>query len=80
MDADGKIIYSVNKAHIPLEIIKQIKPETNETKLKWNKDHFYINTIANKGDYTYISVIPDRGWQKLTIVRWTMWVVIIFSL
>ncbi|MEK3854149.1 sensor histidine kinase [Cytobacillus sp. FSL H8-0458] len=78
MDADGKIIYSVNKAHIPLEIIKQIKPETNETKLKWNKDHFYINTIANKGDYTYISVIPDRGWQKLTIVRWTMWVVIIF--
>ncbi|GHH97884.1 sensor histidine kinase [Neobacillus kokaensis] len=78
MDADGKIIYSVNKSDVPLEMVKQINPETNETKIKWNNDHFYINTIANKGDYTYVSVIPDRGMQKLTIVRGTMWAVIIF--
>ncbi|SDN08160.1 two-component system, sensor histidine kinase YesM [Fictibacillus solisalsi] len=80
MDADGSIIYSVNKAHVPLDMINKIKPETNETKIKWNHSHFYINTIANKGDYTYISVIPDRGWQKLSIVRWSMWVVIIIFL
>ncbi|MFZ7946919.1 sensor histidine kinase [Neobacillus sp. 19] len=78
MDDEGEIIYSVNKAHVPTDMIKQIKQETNETKMKWNNDHFYINTIANKGDYTYISVIPDKGWQKLTIVRGTMWGVIIF--
>jgi len=59
-------------------MIKQIKPETNEKKIKWQNDHFYISTIANQGDYTYVSVIPDRGWQKLTIVRGTMWGVIIF--
>ena len=78
MDAEGKIIYSVNKGDVPLDMINQIKPETNEKKIKWQNDHFYINTIANKGDYTYVSVIPDRGWQKLTIIRGTMWVVIIF--
>jgi len=78
MDAEGKIIYSVNKGDVPLDMIKQIKPETNEKKIKWKNDHFYISTIANQGDYTYVSVIPDRGWQKLTIVRGTMWGVIIF--
>ena len=78
MDAEGKIIYSVNKGDVPLDMIKQIKPETNEKKIKWQNDHFYISTIANQGDYTYVSVIPDRGWQKLTIVRGTMWGVIIF--
>lgn len=78
VDAEGNIIYSVNKGDVPLDMIKQIKPETNEKKIKWKNDHFYISTIANQGDYTYISVIPDRGWQKLTIVRGTMWGVIIF--
>ncbi|MEH7304554.1 sensor histidine kinase [Neobacillus drentensis] len=78
MDAEGKIIYSDNKGDVPLVMIKQIKPETNEKKIKWQNDHFYISTIANQGDYTYVSVIPDRGWQKLTIVRGTMWGVIIF--
>ncbi|WP_223592478.1 sensor histidine kinase [Neobacillus bataviensis] len=78
MDAEGKIIYSVNKGDVPLDMIKQIKPETNEKKIKWKNDHFYISTIANQGDYTYVSAIPDRGWQKLTIVRGTMWGVIIF--
>ncbi|MGG1678155.1 sensor histidine kinase [Neobacillus sp. NRS-1170] len=77
-DAEGKIIYSVNKGDVPLDMIKQIQPETNEKKIKWQNDHFYISTIANQGDYTYVSVIPDRGWQKLTIVRGTMWGVIIF--
>lgn len=78
MDAEGEIVYSVNKGDVPLDMIKQIKPETNEKKIKWRNDHFYISTIANQGDYSYISVIPDRGWQKLTIVRGTMWGVIIF--
>ncbi|AZU64305.1 sensor histidine kinase [Neobacillus mesonae] len=77
IDTNGTIVYSLNKG-IPLDIINQIKQETNETKLQLKHENYYINTIANKGDYTYVSVIPDKGWQKLSIIRGTMWGVIIF--
>ncbi|GIN41858.1 MULTISPECIES: sensor histidine kinase [Heyndrickxia] len=77
MDDGGKIIYSLNKG-VPVEMINQVQHETNETKMDWEHKKYYINTIANKGDYTYVSVIPDEGWQKLSIVRGTMWVVITF--
>lgn len=75
MDDGGKIIYSLNKG-VPVEMINEVQHETNETKMDWEHKKYYINTIANKGDYTYVSVIPDEGWQKLSIVRGTMWVVI----
>ncbi|MBO0958761.1 sensor histidine kinase [Neobacillus sp. MM2021_6] len=77
LDAHGKILYSLNNG-VPLEMISQVEHETNETKVKWNQENYYINTIANKGDYTYVSVIPDKDWLKLSIIRGTMWVVIIF--
>ncbi|MEH7501225.1 sensor histidine kinase [Neobacillus drentensis] len=77
IDGDGNIIYSINKG-IPLDMINQVKHETNETKLEWKHEKYYINTIANKGDYTYVSAITDKGWKKLSIVRGTMWGVIIF--
>jgi len=76
IDTAGRIIYSVNKG-VPLAILNKVKHETNETKIKWEHENYYINTIANKGDYTYVSVISDKGWQKLTILRGTMWIVII---
>ncbi|WP_045518384.1 sensor histidine kinase [Neobacillus niacini] len=78
VDAQGSIVYSDNNGDVPLKLIHHIKPETNETKIKWEHGDFYINTIANKGDYTYVSVIPDKGLQKLTVIRGTMWFVIIF--
>ncbi|NWQ39632.1 sensor histidine kinase [Bacillus sp. EB106-08-02-XG196] len=78
VDSKGSIIYSVNKGDVPTELIQHLKSETNQKKVKWKREDFYINTIANKGDFTYVSVIPDRGWQKLTIIRGTMWIVIIF--
>ncbi|SMQ84949.1 two-component system, sensor histidine kinase YesM [Bacillus sp. OV166] len=77
LDADGKIVYSVNKG-VPLAILDKVKHETNETKIKWEHDNYYINSIANMGDYTFVGVIPDKGWQKLSIVRGTMWIVITF--
>ncbi|MFF2449864.1 sensor histidine kinase [Neobacillus sp. NPDC058068] len=77
IDEDDTIIYSVNK-RVPVDMIKQVKNETNEKKIDWKHEKYYMNTIANKGDYTYVGVIPDKGWQKLSIVRGTMWVVIIF--
>jgi len=76
IDPDGRIIYSVNKG-VPLAILDKVKHETNETEIKWKHENYYINSIANKGDYTYVSVIPDKGWKKLTILRGTMWIVII---
>ncbi|MGE8204634.1 sensor histidine kinase [Heyndrickxia sp. NPDC080065] len=76
IDADGKIIYSVNKG-VPPEILDKVNPETNETKIKWEHEEYYINSLANKGDFTYVSVIPDKGWLKLSILRGTMWIVII---
>ncbi|MFJ7724827.1 sensor histidine kinase [Neobacillus sp. NPDC097160] len=79
LDPDGKIIYSVNKG-VPDEILNMVKQETNETKIKWENEKYYINSLASKGEYTYVSVIPDKGWQKLSIVRGTMWIVIILLL
>lgn len=79
LDPDGKIIYSVNKG-VPNEILNMVKHETNETKIKWEHEKYYINSLASKGEYTYVSVIPDKGWQKLSIVRGTMWIVIILLL
>ncbi|MFP7471572.1 sensor histidine kinase [Niallia taxi] len=76
LDAEGKTIYSHNEG-VPSAIIQQFKQETNETKLSYKSKKFYINTVANKGDYTFVSVITNEGWQKLSIVRGTMWVVII---
>lgn len=78
VDSKGSIIYSVNKGDVPTDLIQHLKSETNQKKVKWKREDFYINTIANKGDFTYVNVIPDRGWQKLTIIRGTMWIVIIF--
>lgn len=75
IDADGKMIYSMNKG-VPVAILDQVKHETNETKIEWKNEKYYINSIASKGDYAYVSVIPDKGWQKLSIVRGTMWIVI----
>ncbi|MDR4949849.1 sensor histidine kinase [Neobacillus cucumis] len=77
IDTDGKIVYSHNEG-VPLALIHQVKQETNETKVKYKSEKYYINTIAGKGDYTFVSVITDQGWHKLSIVRGTMWVVIIF--
>ena len=77
IDTDGKIVYSHNEG-VPLALVHQVKQETNETKIKYKSQKYYVNTIANKGDYTFVSVITDEGWQKLSIVRGTMWVVIIF--
>lgn len=75
IDNEGKIVYSLNNG-VPLSLINNIRSETNETKMEWEHENYYINTIANNGDYTYVSVIPDKGWQKLSIVRGTMWSVI----
>lgn len=77
IDRNGEIIYSVNKG-IPIDMIREVKRETNETKIEWKQENYHINTIANMGEFTYVSVIPDKGWQKLTIIRGTMWVVICF--
>ena len=77
IDQDGQIVYSHNEG-VPLALVHQLKQETNETKIKYKSEKYYVNTIANKGDYTFVSVITDQGWQKLSIVRGTMWVVIIF--
>ncbi|MEH7483844.1 sensor histidine kinase, partial [Neobacillus drentensis] len=63
---------------VPLAILDKVKHETNETKIKWEHDNYYINSISNMGDYTFVGVIPDKGWQKLSIVRGTMWIVITF--
>lgn len=76
IDADGKVIYSVNKG-VPTALLDKVKNETNETKIEWENEKYYINSIASKGDYTYVSIIPDKDWQKLSIVRGTMWIVII---
>jgi two-component system, sensor histidine kinase YesM len=77
IDDDGQIVYSHNEG-VPLALVHQVKQETNETKIDYKSEKYYINTIANKGDYTFVSVMTDEGWQKLSIVRGTMWVVIIF--
>ncbi|ULT56698.1 sensor histidine kinase [Neobacillus drentensis] len=76
IDKDGQIVYSHNEG-VPLALVHQLKQETNETKIKYKSEKYYVNTIANKGDYTFVSIITDQGWQKLSIVRGTMWVVII---
>ncbi|MGD6940994.1 sensor histidine kinase [Cytobacillus gottheilii] len=75
LDSHGQIIYSHNEG-APLELLEQVKQETNETKIEYQSDKYYVNTIANKGEYTFVSVLPDEGWKKLSIVRGTMWVVI----
>jgi two-component system sensor histidine kinase YesM len=75
LDSHGQIVYSHNEG-APLALLKQVKQETNETKIEYKSDKYYINTIANKGEYTFVSIIPDEGWKKLSIVRGTMWVVI----
>ncbi len=76
LDSEGKIGYSHDEG-VPPAIVQQLKQETNETKISYKSKKFYINTVANKGDYTFVSVITDEGWKKLSIVRGTMWVVII---
>ncbi|MEH7545204.1 sensor histidine kinase [Neobacillus vireti] len=76
IDQDGQIVYSHNEG-VPRALVHQLKQETNETKIKYKSEKYYVNTIANKGDYTFVSVITDQGWQKLSIVRGTMWIVII---
>ncbi len=76
IDSDDQIVYSYNEG-VPLALVDQVKRETNETRIEYKAEKYYINTIANKGDYTFVSIIPDKGWQKLSIVRGTMWVVII---
>lgn len=75
IDNKGKSIYSINKG-IPSNLIENVSLQANETKMKWQHDNYYINTIANSGDFTYVSVIPDKGLSKLSIVRGTMWIVI----
>lgn len=75
LDNEGKSIYSINKG-IPSNLIENVSLQANETKMKWQHDNYYINTIANSGDFTYVSVIPDKGLSKLSIVRGTMWIVI----
>jgi two-component system, sensor histidine kinase YesM len=76
IDSDDQLVYSYNEG-VPLALVDQVKHETNETRIEYKAEKYYINTIANKGDYTFVSIIPDKGWQKLSIVRGTMWVVII---
>ncbi len=76
LDSEGEIGYSHDEG-VPPAIVQQFKQETNETKISYKSKKFYINTVANKGDYTFVSVITDEGWKKLSIVRGTMWVVII---
>ena len=76
LDSDGKIGYAHDEG-VPPAIVQQFKQETNETKISYKSKKFYINTVANKGDYTFVSVITEEGWKKLSIVRGTMWVVII---
>ena len=54
---------------VPVEMINQVQHETNERKMDWEHKNTILTPFANKGDYTYVSVIPDEGWQKLSIVR-----------
>ncbi|WP_318616427.1 sensor histidine kinase [Sporosarcina sp. YIM B06819] len=75
LDNEGTSMYALNKG-VPLSLIEKVSLKTNETKIKWQRENYYINTIANSGDFTYVSVIPDKGWTKLMIVRGTMWIVI----
>ncbi|MFJ7934487.1 sensor histidine kinase [Sporosarcina sp. NPDC096371] len=75
LDNEGKSIYSSDKG-TPSNLLENVSLRTNETKMKWQHDNYYINTVANSGDFTYVSVIPDKGWKKLSIVRGTMWIVI----
>lgn len=74
-DDEGTNIYATSK-DIPADLLENIRLQTNETKVKWQQDNYYVNAITNSGDFTYVSVIPDKGWTKLTIIRGTMWIVI----
>lgn len=74
-DNEGKSVYATNQ-DIPKDLLENIRLQTNETKVKWQQDNYYVNTITNSGDFTYVSVIPHKGWTKLTIIRGTMWIVI----
>lgn len=75
LDNEGTSMYAFNK-DVPLDLLDKVSLKTNETKIKWEYENYYINTIANSGDFTYVSVIPGKDWTKLSIVRGTMWIVI----
>ena len=74
-DNEGTGAYTTNQ-DIPEDLLENIRLQTNETKVKWQQDNYYVNTITNSGNFTYVSVIPDKGWTKLTVIRGTMWIVI----
>ena len=74
-DNEGTSAYTTNQ-DIPEDLLENIRLQTNETKVKWQQDNYYVNTITNSGNFTYVSVIPDKGWTKLTVIRGTMWIVI----
>ncbi|WP_182200309.1 sensor histidine kinase [Paraliobacillus salinarum] len=76
LDRDGDIAYAFNNG-VPISMLNQIKNETNETEIEWDSANYYVNTIANKGEFTYIGVIPDKGWAELSVIRGTMWILII---
>ena len=76
IDSDGAIPYSLNRG-IPSGLINEVKQVTNETKIEWENENYYISTIANAGEYTYVSVVSKKDLQKLSLVRGTMWAVVI---
>lgn len=80
MNHDGDILYSFNEG-VTSKMIKNYPEVANGSKIRSEGETYYINSISKPGNsgYTYISIMQESELNKLTIVRGTMWLVIVIS-
>lgn len=72
----GQVVYS-NNQEIPKQLVRNLPSENNVDQMKQEGQTYFINSITDIGDYSAYTVIPQKELNKLTVVRGTMWILII---
>ncbi|MCJ7843217.1 sensor histidine kinase [Lederbergia sp. NSJ-179] len=73
---DGQIVYA-NNQRIPKKFVENLPNANDDNKVKWDGKTYYVNSIKDIGEYAAFTVIPQQEMNKLTVVRGTMWLIII---
>lgn len=78
IDKNENIIYEDNQG-IPHEFIDVMLEKKSGNEIKWNGETYIIHSLSDIGDYTAYTVMPHKELNKLTLVRGTMWILIILT-
>ncbi len=73
---DGQLVYA-NNQKIPEKFVENLPNANYDNQVKWQGDTYYVNSIKGIGQYTAFTVIPHKEMNKLTVVKGTMWLLII---